>query len=164
MDGYRAGSAESPRKLAHVLRQHGAVFTALRGLEIHHPFAGFTNPYDLDHFVEQVLGVCARALVKNTRRTLRHLAIDAAVRFSVEDFRACVFADLQFFKADLTPGVYPVMRTDRVLLQERHQLLSRIVREKCPKLAQLYLKRPMFPGDDGDDDDCVVWLGREFDA
>ena len=102
MHSYNPGTPAALKLLNHALRQHGAVFTALRGLEIWHTAKGYTLQ---DEVSEVVLGLCARALVTNTRLTLRHLALKTAIRFSDEDFLKCLFAELEFLNADLTPFI-----------------------------------------------------------
>jgi hypothetical protein len=145
MNAYKPERSDGLEELHRALRQHGANFTALRGLEIVHPSAGFYNLGN-DRISEVVLGLCARALVRNTRRSLRHLALKAKINFSFEDFQGCIGfprKDLDFLNADLTPFVglssVPAPHFDERMApyQARHEALSRIAQEQCPHLRRI---------------------------
>ena len=138
MHSYNPGTPDALKLLNHALRQHGAVFTALRGLEIWHAAKGYTSQ---DEVSEVVLGLCARALVTNTRLTLRHLALKTAIRFSDEDFLKCLFAELEFLNADLTPFIaLPFSanpEADNARYRARHDALHESAQTKCPSLKRL---------------------------
>ena len=138
MHSYNPGTPAALKLLNHALRQHGAVFTALRGLEIWHAAKGYTLQ---DEVSEVVLGLCARALVTNTRLTLRHLALKTAIRFSDEDFLKCLFAELEFLNADLTPFIaLPFSddpEADNARYRARHDALHESAQTKCPSLKRL---------------------------
>lgn len=141
MHSYRSGRPDSLANLKHALRQHGAVFTALRGLEIFHSAKGYTGH---DGESDVVLGLCARALVKNTRSTLRHLALQTATRFSETDFLHCMFHELQFLNADMTPFIALPYVHDleeaNASFRDSHELLVRNAQTKCPNLERLEVK------------------------
>ena len=149
MHSYQPERPDGRLKLNHALRQHGAVFTALRGLEIYHPPRGFNNHHDgIDNLSKVVLGLCARALVRNTRRTLRHLAFKTTCNFSHEDFQECIFGDLEFLRADLTPFVAmkrlpsSVFDEEMARYETQQNVLSRIASKECincKRLTVLYV-------------------------